>query len=138
MTLAGHVESSTRQRADGCWEHVFAYNAKPFTLNQANQKRWAWIEARQEWRSVFQAMALGCAPLASCHVHVKHLLGTRRKVDVGACMPSVKAAVDGIVLAGVLEDDGPAFVTGMTFQAPVFAGRDALIVELVGFERQVF
>lgn len=35
--------------------------------------------------------------------------------DVGACFPAVKAAIDGLVDAGVLPDDSPQFVQALTF-----------------------
>ena len=38
----------------------------------------------------------------------------RWKQDVGACFPAVKAAVDGLVDAGVLPDDNPQFVRALT------------------------
>lgn len=112
--------------------HVFVWNARPFTMNQANAKRWAWIEARREWRDAFTGMAKDCAPLAWCNVTVDHLTATRRNVDVAACLPSFKAALDGIVLAGVLTDDDATHVRKVTFNAPLFAARDALILTMEG------
>lgn len=38
-----------------------------------------------------------------------------RRPDVLACAPTVKAAIDGIVDAKILEDDGPEFVRGINF-----------------------
>lgn len=114
------------------WVHQFVWNAPIFTINAANQKRWAWIEARKEWRDAHQLMAQGCQPLAWCNITVDHLTATRRSVDVAACLPSYKAALDGIVNAGVLPDDTPTYVRQVTFNAPVFAGRDALVVTLEG------
>lgn len=112
--------------------HVFVWPEKPFTLNQANAKRWVWIEARKQWREAFTLMARGSTPLAWCNVTVDHLVGTRRNVDVAACTPSFKAALDGVVLAGVLVDDTAAIVRRVTFNAPVYAGYDALIITLEG------
>lgn len=60
------------------------------------------------------------------------ILWNRRPVDVGACLVSYKAALDGVVLAGVLPDDSPVFVRSVKFTAPVYAGRDALIITLEG------
>ena len=39
----------------------------------------------------------------------------RGRQDVGACLPSVKAAVDGVVDAGVLVDDDDRHVVALTF-----------------------
>lgn len=125
------------QDGNGNWinaiRHVFVWEAKPFTVNEANQSRWKWMAARKEWRDSFELMASGCQPLASCDITVDHLVATRRNVDVAACLPSFKAALDGIVLAGVLADDDATRVLSVTFRAPVYVkGRDALIVSLVG------
>lgn len=111
---------------------VFVWPERPFTLNTANAKRWDWIKARAEWRDAYTAMARGCTPLAWCTVTVDHLTATRRNVDAAACIPSFKAALDGIVNAGVLTDDNAHIVRRVTFNAPLFAGRDALILTLEG------
>lgn len=131
MNVADYTESTSRFNF-GQWQHVFVWEGKPFTMNEANNKRWEWIRARKEYREAFRLMALGCAPLESAIVSVHHLTSTRRAVDPCACVPSYKAALDGIVRAGVLPDDGPAYIKGVYFTAPVYAGRDALIVELTG------
>ena len=49
-----------------------------------------------------------------------------------ACAPAVKAALDGIVDAGVLPDDGPAFVWAVTYRAPFRSARkqNALILTI--------
>lgn len=112
--------------------HVFVWPEKPFTVNAANASRWKWIAARAEWRDAHQLMAHGCQPLAWCNITVDHLTATRRAVDVAACLPSYKAALDGVVLAGVLPDDTPTYVRRVTFNAPIFAGRDALIITMEG------
>ena len=46
--------------------------------------------------------------------------------DVAACYPTVKAAIDGLVDAGVVPDDGPFNVTRITFRAPQVAQREGL------------
>jgi hypothetical protein len=56
-----------------------------------------------------------------------------RTQDVGACYPAAKAAIDGLVDAGVIPDDGPQYVTRLTFDPPVLrsAAGDALELSLV-------
>jgi len=39
--------------------------------------------------------------------------------DCDGIAPSVKGAIDGLVLAGVITDDGPRFVRSITYLAPV-------------------
>lgn len=48
--------------------------------------------------------------------------------DVGACFPTAKAAIDGLVDVNVLPDDKPAHLLGLTFIAPGLADRDALLL----------
>jgi hypothetical protein len=53
--------------------------------------------------------------------------------DTGGCFPAVKAAIDGLVDAGLLPNDGPAVVKRLTFNAPVIGFRDALVIEVLEF-----
>ena len=50
--------------------------------------------------------------------------------DTGACMPAVKAAIDGAVDAGLLADDTPDIVVHMAFWSPKLDRRllDQLLV----------
>ncbi len=50
----------------------------------------------------------------------------RWRPDVGACYPAVKAAIDGIVDAGVLDDDNPDHLLYVTFYPVEVIGRDGL------------
>lgn len=52
----------------------------------------------------------------------------RRSQDVAACLPSVKAAIDGLVDAGVLDDDTPEHVRSLSFLPPAL---QATVDELV-------
>jgi hypothetical protein len=54
-----------------------------------------------------------------------YVLNGRYRQDVGACFPVVKAAIDGLVDAGVLIDDHAEIVVKLTFLAPIF-GKDGL------------
>lgn len=53
-----------------------------------------------------------------------------RLPDVGSCMHNVKAAIDGLVLAGILPDDNPKYLRSLRFMAPVKTGRDALTLHI--------
>jgi hypothetical protein len=59
-------------------------------------------------------------------------ISTRRsgRQDVGACMPAVKAIIDGLVDAEVLPGDGADVVTSLTFYAPAPGDVDAVRVLL--------
>jgi hypothetical protein len=63
-----------------------------------------------------------------------YLPSRRGMQDVAGCYPAAKAAVDGLVDAGVLAGDGPDVVRRITFEAPVIGEGAALVlvVEEVG------
>lgn len=127
-------ESFSRQLSRGLYEHCFVWPEKPHTMNAWNlMHHQVRAQHRAHWREAFRLMALGGQKLDDCHVTVEHIVSTRRKVDVAACMPSVKAALDGCVLAGIIDDDDPVHVRSMKFLAPQYVkGEDALVLWLIG------
>lgn len=48
--------------------------------------------------------------------------------DVGACYPAAKAAIDGLVDAGVIPNDTPEHLVSLTFTAPAHGERDSLVL----------
>jgi hypothetical protein len=63
----------------------------------------------------------------------------KRKVaipDVAACFPAVKAAIDGIVDAGVIPDDDPCHLRQICFHAPEFGEKDGLRIVLASFKEE--
>ena len=54
-----------------------------------------------------------------------------RLADAAAHLPTVKAILDGIVDAGVLEDDDPKHVRSILFHAPVRSNADFLTLTLI-------
>lgn len=46
--------------------------------------------------------------------------------DIGNCYPAAKAAIDGLVDAGLIPDDTAAHLVALTFLPPAVVGRDAL------------
>ena len=70
--------------------------------------------------------------LGAVVVHATPLAKDRRwRQDVGGCFPAVKAAIDGLVDRGVLEDDDPDFVKAVTFYPAEVGEVDGLRIELV-------
>lgn len=113
--------------------HVFVWPERPLTVNVAIRSHHRVVSAfTREYREAFRLMSVGCDKLASCDIVVDQLVADRRYPDCAAAALAVKAALDGIVLAGVLEDDGPRFVKSILFNAPVNAGIDCLILTLKG------
>jgi hypothetical protein len=58
-----------------------------------------------------------------------------RLQDVGACNPAVKAAIDGIVDAGVLPDDSSKFLRSLIFLPPQ-NDRNSLVLYIRGARKE--
>lgn len=108
------------------------HRARPWTTNAERRmhhhERAALVA---EWRQAFAVLARAerIPRLERVVVVGMQVLASRRsRPDVGACLPAVKAAVDGLVDAGVLVDDDPDHVVELRFTAPAVGGRDALVL----------
>lgn len=108
------------------------YETRPVSLNAERKKHWT---ARQktsaEWRSVFtdlaQKKAIPRLPHISVDIYVEQK-GNGKLQDVGNCYPSAKAAIDGLVDAGVIDDDTPEHLLSIKFIAPVRSNRNCMTV----------
>jgi hypothetical protein len=71
-----------------------------------------------EWRQWFWVLGLQSkVKMQTAHVEVE--VAMKHPIqDTGNCYGSVKAALDGLVDAGVLPDDTPAHVLSIKFNAP--------------------
>ena len=58
-----------------------------------------------------------------------------RSQDVGACNPAVKAAIDGLVDAGVLPDDSPEFVKSLVYLPPK-KDKNSLVLYIRGVRKE--
>jgi len=103
---------------------------RPWTANAERtwhfQKR---ARVVREWRERFAWLARGdrIPPLQRISVAAVPLVMNRRSLpDVGACFPAVKAAVDGLVDAGVIPDDSPQYVHSICFYAPLVGDLEGL------------
>lgn len=119
--------------------------ARILTMNALNNTHHAvYARIREFWREHFKIEALR-EPITSaifinkkalfawCDITVDHVKPTKRNIDVAACLPCVKAGIDGLVLAGLLPDDTPEFVRSLTFRAPEYQkGIEALVITLTG------
>lgn len=111
---------------------LYTFEAKPTLLNAWRRLHYhAASDIRQEWRHAF-----GCLGRSRRHqfngpveIIVHHEVKSRL-CDVGAPMECVKAAIDGLVDAGVIPDDTPEFLHSLTFCAPIKTGRDAITLEV--------
>lgn len=114
------------------------FPARPWTTNgERAGNRWDRASKTKAWREGFAWLAFELRPprLAWCEVTAEPWLVNRRGMqDTGACHPAVKAAIDGLVDAGVLDDDTPDIVRQITFRAPQ-VGRDGLLLIVKGEPR---
>ena len=110
------------------------HEKRPFTVNGIYRSHHH-VAAPQikHWRETFKGLAedIGLPAMERCHVTVWVELKNRRSIpDTGACYSAVKAAIDGLVDAGCLPDDGPEEIASIKMHAPVVTGVDALEIEV--------
>lgn len=105
--------------------------AKPLLMNaERRMHHHQRAKIMREWRQAFHTLAIvnRVPPCARVGIDVVHTVVKGNLPDAGACFPAVKAAVDGIVDAGVIPDDGPACVAWIRFHAPRKTGVDSVTV----------
>ena len=90
---------------------------RPWTTNQ-ERKRGSHYERSEQtkwWREAFRDAALeaNIPHFRAITIEVTPILPDRKIQDTGACYPAAKAAIDGLVDAGVIDDD--AFVGVFVF-----------------------
>lgn len=108
--------------------------ARPLTINRlADLHRYAWAQHTRETRRVWWGLArearlpqLQRAAITVVPLHVNN----KSVQDPGACAPEAKAAIDGLVDAKVLPDDGPAHVVWIRFDGPLVCGVDGMRIHV--------
>lgn len=107
---------------------------RPLTTNKVRtMHRMAWAthvrHEREAWRLL--AIAHQIPPLDVVTLTVTPLHRDRRSPqDVAACAPEAKAAIDGLVDAGVIPDDDPTHLLAVTFMPPWICGADGLRIRI--------
>lgn len=113
---------------------TLSHEERPWTLNNERKlHHHARAKIVKVWREAYCVLAQEAMMPAMTAVEVvaqPYVLNARYRQDVGACFPAVKAAIDGVVDAGVLIDDNANIVVKLTFLAPLM-GRDALEVTFI-------
>ena len=98
---------------------VFEHHDRPWSTNaERSMHRMKRAALVREWRQAFEMIGRSSKMkrLNPCHIDVMPVQPDRRwMADVGACLPAAKAAIDGLVDAGVLDDDTPAEVLSIRF-----------------------
>jgi hypothetical protein len=111
---------------------------RPWTTNAERAgNRWERATLVKSWRTAFELLAKSeqIPPMAWISVTVEpHQKGGRLQ-DVGACNPAVKAAIDGIVDAGVLPDDSSQFVRSLIFLPPQ-KDKNSLVLYIRGAKKE--
>jgi hypothetical protein len=111
---------------------------RPWTTNgERAGNRWQRAELVKTWRSAFHILAKSeqMPEMEWISVTVEpHQKGGRLQ-DVGACNPAVKAAIDGIVDAGVLPDDSPKYMKSLIFLTPQ-NDRNSLVLYIRGARKE--
>ena len=111
---------------------------RPWTTNgERAGNRWQRAELVKTWRSAFHVLAKSeqMPEMEWISVTVEpHQKGGRLQ-DVGACNPAVKAAIDGIVDAGVLPDDSPKYMKSLIFLTPQ-NDRNSLVIYIRGARKE--
>jgi hypothetical protein len=108
---------------------------RPLTVNAvASLHRQQWATRTRSERRAWELLARAekVPAMDRIRVVVTPLHKDRRSPqDCAACAPAVKAAVDGLVDAGVIPDDNPDHLDEITFRAPWVCGADGLRLRIV-------
>lgn len=101
---------------------TLAFNARPPTLNAERRgNRHQRADVVRTWRHAFWALAIQSkvGRLERITITVDVYLKGRRAIDIDACTPALKAAIDGLVDARVIPDDGHGHIESITIHEPV-------------------
>ena len=122
-------------------EQVFyrlEFNQRPWTTNAERAgNRWERATLTKTWRQAFELLAKSekIPPMAWVSITVEpHQKGGRLQ-DVGACNPAVKAAIDGIVDAGILPDDSSQYVRSLIYLPPQ-KDKNSLVIYIRGAKKE--
>jgi crossover junction endodeoxyribonuclease RusA len=114
------------------------FNQRPWTTNAERAgNRWERAELTKTWRLAFELLAKSERIPAMKWISVTaepHQKGGRLQ-DVGACNPAVKAAIDGIVDAGILPDDSSQYVRSLIYLPPK-NDKNSLVLYIRGVEKE--
>ena len=127
MPSVPRLDSPIPDPSDGDWtatdgrRWTLTHFDDVLTVNKERSSHWSTRSSVvKAWREAFTWLALTSSiptdgSIGPCHIDAVPLAATRRRQDVGACLPVVKAAVDGLVDANVWPDDDPDHVLSIRF-----------------------
>ena len=132
--LLGVTDDATAAPVEGGW--VITWAQRPVSLNSERRgdgraSQIARARSTAVWKSQFAAAAVKARIPRHDRVAVTVRCSMRRGrlQDTGNAYPSAKAAIDGLVAAGVIADDTGAHLASITFEAPT-RGDDSFTLEL--------
>ena len=118
---------------------VSVFGRRPWTTNQERKKGSHYLrsETTKWWREAFCEAAIDAAipHFDMIDIEVTPVLPDKKMQDTGACYPTAKAAIDGLVDAGVIDDDSPRYVPTITFHSPVVSKIGGLEILIIPKER---
>jgi len=115
----------------GCEFYELRFNLKPITTNAERAgNRFVRADFTKHWRQLGFLVARQLPKAQWLIVIAEPHQEKGRLQDVGACNPSVKAVVDGIVDAKIIPDDSADYVKEVRFLPPV-RKKNGLTIKLV-------
>jgi hypothetical protein len=103
---------------------TFTHYARPWSINKERSgamSRHLRAQLVAEWRGAFKMLGLtppGPMPMMErVHIVVTPLHKGGKRMDVANCLPAAKAAIDGLVDAGMCADDTDDHVVMITFRS---------------------
>jgi hypothetical protein len=97
----------------------YVLNARPWTLNLERREHWSKARSlTREWREQFGWLGLQNRQRFARVEVVCEVICAKPLPDTGNAYGALKAAIDGLVDAGVLPGDGPDLIAALTMLAP--------------------
>lgn len=116
-------------------------HVRPWTMN--SERTWHWTKRAKrtkDTRERFGWLALEAKvpKLNYVSIDIVPLTKTTKSVaDVAACYPAAKAAIDGLVDAGIIPDDSGQYIKSITFWSPQILNYEGLRLVIQQEERQL-
>lgn len=113
---------------------ILTHADRPVTTNaERSGNRWQRAATTKQWRQAFAWIARRerVPRMKWINVTAQPHQKRGRLQDTAACNPSVKAAIDGLVDAGIVPDDTGEYVRQITF-LPCMRGDDRLVLVITG------
>lgn len=110
------------------------YDRPALSLNAERKGHWSarhehTVEIRQAFLLLAKKAKIGRHERITVTVH--HEVHRGKLPDIGNCYPTAKAAIDGLVDAGVIPDDTGEHLVLLSFTPPTRSARNAVLIDVV-------